>query len=146
MCSVIRPARRPDIAPAIGTDVYSRAKRVASSYFLYHDDRKKAQPGAKPASAKPRRKRMPASCCQLFVAPIKAAKVPQTNPNPGRNTLGRTRVRIIFAGTSKTRYDRKNTRTMMEYWLEVRLKSSSRPPVLALLGECQLTCMERKNM
>lgn len=33
----------------MGTEVYSRANRVASSYFRYQDDRKNAQPGAKPA-------------------------------------------------------------------------------------------------
>lgn len=33
----------------MGTAVYSRAKRVASSYFLYHDDKKNAQPAGYPA-------------------------------------------------------------------------------------------------
>ena len=58
---------------------------------------------------------MAANCCQLLVAPMSAANVPQTRPKPGKKTLGRTRVRIMFAGTSKTRYERKNTKTMMEY-------------------------------
>ena len=133
MFSVIKPARRPETAPAMGTDVYSKANRVASSYLRYHEERKKAHPGAKPASANPRRKRMPASWCQFWVAPMRAANVPQTRPRPGRNTLGRTRVRIIFAGTSKTRYETKKSRTMIEYCDEVRPKSSSRPPVLAFL-------------
>lgn len=39
----------------------------------------------------------------------------------------------MFDGTSQTKYERKKTKTMMEYWFEVRLKSSSRPPVFALL-------------
>ena len=41
----------------------------------------------------------------------------------------------MFDGTSQTKYERKKTKTMMEYWFEVRLKSSSRPPVFALLQE-----------
>ena len=56
----------------------------------YHnqEDRKKAQPGAKPASAKRRRKRVPASCYQLCVAPINhSGKGTQDHPNPGRKTL-----------------------------------------------------------
>ena len=101
--SVITPARSPEIAPASGTDVYSTAYLVASSYRLYQLDRKNAQPGAKPASAKPSRKRMPANWLQLCVAPMRAANVPQTKARPGRNILGLTRVRIMFAGTSKTR-------------------------------------------
>jgi hypothetical protein len=32
----------------MGTDVYRKAYRVASSYLRYHDERKNAQPGAKP--------------------------------------------------------------------------------------------------
>lgn len=85
---------------------------------------------------------MAASCFQLLQAPISAAKVPQTRPKPGRNTLGRTRVRIILAGTSNMRYERKNTRTMMEYCVEVRLKSSSKPPVFALLLRGQQAFMD----
>jgi hypothetical protein len=86
-----------------------------------------------PTSAKPSRNRIPANCDQFCVAPISAANVPQTSASPGRNTLGRTRVKIILAGTSKIRYEMKKTSTMMEYCDEVRLKSSSIPPVLALL-------------
>jgi hypothetical protein len=56
-------------------------------------------------SANPSRNLMAASCCQLFVAPMSAANVPQTRPKPGKKTLGRTRVRIIFAGTTKLRLD-----------------------------------------
>ena len=54
-------------------------------------------------SANPRRNLRPATWLQFCVAPISAAKVPQTRPSPGRKTLGRTRVRIMFAGTSNTR-------------------------------------------
>ena len=80
---------------------------------------------------------MAASCCQLLVAPMSAANVPRTRPKPGKKTLGRTRVSIIFAGTSKKRYETKNSRTMIEYSFELKLKSFSRPPVLALLSQGQ---------
>lgn len=105
---------------------------VGAKVLTYQDERKKAHPGAKPASATPSRKRIPASCCQLCVAPIRAAKVPHTKPSPGRKTCGFTLVKIMFAGTSQTRYEMKNTNTMIEYWFDVRLKSSSSPAVFAL--------------
>lgn len=76
---------------------------------------------------------MPAICSHRCVAPMSAAKVPQRRPSPGRRTLGRRRVKSMFAGTSNTRYEMKKTSTMMEYCEDVRLKSSSIPPVLALL-------------
>lgn len=77
---------------------------------------------------------MVASCCQLLQAPMSAAKVPQTRAKPGRKTLGRTRVSIMLAGTSNTRYERKKTSTMIEYWSDVNPKSSSKPPVFAFLS------------
>lgn len=46
--------------------------------------------------------------------------------------LGRTRPRIMLDGTSQTMYEVKKTRTMMEYCVDVSLKSSSSPPALAL--------------
>jgi hypothetical protein len=77
---------------------------------------------------------MAAICCQLLVAACSAAKVPHATPNPGRNSDGLTRVNIMLAGTSATRYETKKIKTMIEYWSDVRPKSLDRPPVLALLS------------
>lgn len=59
------------------------------------------------------------------------ATVPQSTANKGKYIAGRTRLRIILEGTSHTRYEVKKTRTMTEYWVSVKLKSSSIPPTFA---------------
>lgn len=44
---------------------------------------------------------------------------------------GRLRARIIFEGTSKSKYDTKKMDTIREYSEDVRLRSFSIPPDLA---------------
>lgn len=59
--------------------------------------------------------------------------------NPQRTPCGFTLLRTMLLGTSARMYETKKTRTMTEYWFDVRSKSSSRPPIFALLfkvSEC----------